>query len=794
MENFLFITTCNSNAYAVNYATTAYGPVIGPTVYTTTLANTQTLIRDSYTFSNMTVRIATNSLNTGSSVFTLMDGSSATTCTISFSAAETGIKQDPSHTADFADGDLVCTRMVNGGASGNVYCSGSAYQVYSANGSYIMSNANVGTMTSTTTSYSFLCGHQSYTSTENNTKLICYTESTVSNLRTYCATYNGASATVSIRDNGATATNTVTVSGSGAFEDPTHTDTITAGQTIGLINEASGTGPQIGMTQVKVVSDGQVIAGGSTGGTAINYDNDRYPFMDGYSGATTQSYMQEYALTTIKAKNLKVYVSAYSLNVAGTMALQVGGADSDLSASLSATGNNVDTSNEVTLASTDLINLHLDTNAAASGSITMMNYQFELVAGSTDYPISCTASLSLSTNLARSFGKKYASTANMSLSPSLTRSRGRTYSSTTNLRLAPSVTKGFGQTETTTSSLSLAASVGRSLAYTRASTSYLSLLATLARKFDPKRASSAALSLATTIAKAFGYSISTTSGIKLQVNSGTDWIGETNSYLDLSTTVGKQTAYNRASSSALDLLVTLVRGFGKTVTTTTGLDLAVNIIRSRAKSFSTTANLRLSTTVSKTVSYKRATTSLLDLLVSLVKSRGRTFAISTGLRLQALVSRNLGKKIATTSQLNLSTTVGKLIGFKRATTTGVDLLATVSRRVAKNVVINTGLRLQTLIDIVSTVVKDYPIALTVNLALATSVGVTKTFTRATTAALSLQASVSKSVAWKRASTTALSLSSAITAIYTAGVSAVKNIVHITNRLQLGKGFRIRRSN
>jgi len=107
---------------AINFNVTTYFPVSGSLVTTsTTEANTQLYPRFTFTASELGAFVSANSIATSATTVTLMDNGSASALTVSYDAAQTGLKNDSSNTAEITTGsDEADYRIVTPNTSGSI--------------------------------------------------------------------------------------------------------------------------------------------------------------------------------------------------------------------------------------------------------------------------------------------------------------------------------------------------------------------------------------------------------------------------------------------------------------------------------------------------------------------------------------------------------------------------------------------------------------------------------------------------------------------------------------------------
>ncbi len=367
-------------------ATTAYVALAGQLRAGSSEASVQTPVRAAGTFSNLYTYVSSNSVSVNT-VCTVRKSGSGTALAVTYSADQTGIKEDTANSVSFANTDSCCLEIAAGSEAGtnNFVIEGWAVQFdATASGdcvSWLVANGSVTYSTASATNYINPAGASAApTGTEANEKVRIRAASTASNLYGYVSS-NGRTTdtTISSRVNGANGNQTITwTSGqTGAKEDTTHTDSLAVGDDYNLkIVTGSGTGNFVfDMVATTLVNTGgkfhlQARKGGST---SVSFGSTIHLGVQGtFLSNGVIANAQVRPRFTFTVKEMTAYVSVNTLNSNAVVTAQDAGSDSSLTFTYSTgqTGWKVDSSNSyVATAATDQIHVKIDTTSSASGSI-----------------------------------------------------------------------------------------------------------------------------------------------------------------------------------------------------------------------------------------------------------------------------------------------------------------------------------------------------------------------------------------------------------------------------------------
>src|SRR3990167_2358273 len=115
MANDWLLVTGSGNGEGVNDNLTRYWPVFGNLgAEATTEADYQAIVRDSYTWKNLYVRVITNTISvaSGATFRTRVAAGTNGNQSVVYGSDETGVKEDTSNTDSLADGALIEYQIV----------------------------------------------------------------------------------------------------------------------------------------------------------------------------------------------------------------------------------------------------------------------------------------------------------------------------------------------------------------------------------------------------------------------------------------------------------------------------------------------------------------------------------------------------------------------------------------------------------------------------------------------------------------------------------------------------------
>lgn len=347
-------------------------------------------IRDAGTVRNLYVYIST-APSGATDTWTVDKSRVNTSLTVSYTAGQSGAKEDTSNSASFAATDEISvswttTTWTNPGIG--AVCSVEFEP--DATGDTLTKHTAAADMyfapSASTTWYALPFGVLYWSSTEAPTQWTARGDFTAQDLSVNVETNGRSTATtVRTRKNAANGGQSISVSSSatGLFEDTSGTDTLTDGDEYNYsVTAGTGTGAFITRTvnSTLISTDGQfVMGGGDNAAVTITANATRYvPVAGGFrSPDATEATTQILPRFDFTAKKLQVYCVANSINANSVVwTLRDNGADSSLAVTFTTgqTGLMEDTSNTATITgATDEIGIKINATHT-SGSFTALWY------------------------------------------------------------------------------------------------------------------------------------------------------------------------------------------------------------------------------------------------------------------------------------------------------------------------------------------------------------------------------------------------------------------------------------
>ena len=390
MPNYLIMA---GNSAGTNITASRYCQPIGVLYNHPTEAIMQVLARDSYTLSNLYVYVPSNTRDATTVIKSrkqtppgaAADGNQS----VSILATATGGFEDTLNTDSLVDSDLFCGLVEITSGAGTIKLSIFSYILVTVSNTtpILLLNSSWGQAKVLTRWYPIIGRAVEGTATEANTYYTFRSASTLSNLRCYVSS-NGVTATSTLRTriNEGNGSQAISIGSTltGAFEDTTHSDSISVGQNVNyqLATGATGTSIIIDAIQVKSTSDGRQTGIASPAATTLAFDLTRYATIEGNSQAfnATEANVQATARTAFTAANMYVNISTNSLNGATSFNLRKDTGNSTLMVSVgaTATGQFEDLAHTDSYVAASLINWMVDTTASSSGTIVINCIGFEL--------------------------------------------------------------------------------------------------------------------------------------------------------------------------------------------------------------------------------------------------------------------------------------------------------------------------------------------------------------------------------------------------------------------------------
>jgi hypothetical protein len=367
----------------------------------TTEANASLVHRGSnVTLKSLRVIVATNTRAAQSSVTTRLNAAD-TAQVATITASTTGTYTDLTDTVSVTAGDTVGYKAIVGSTSGNLLISsitanhesaGQAFNFWAAAGSVSSTTASV-------TRYLNPVGNiTAVQTTDANAQTYAPAAGTISNLRIYVTAARATATTVRSRVNAANGAQSVSVTGTGAFEDTSNSDTLAAAD---LFNYSfvTGTGTDtltiVGLSYKYTPSTAHVTALGAGPGQSavLGAGVTRYFVPSGLLLAVNTESQSQIAMPyagTLGTLSATVSANSWVAPTAtATFVLRVGGVDSTLTYAIidGATGSFFDITNSVSVAAGDLVSIK---GSGATASITIRSMGVKLTATAS---ISGTASI-----------------------------------------------------------------------------------------------------------------------------------------------------------------------------------------------------------------------------------------------------------------------------------------------------------------------------------------------------------------------------------------------------------------
>jgi len=368
---------------AVGQGQTRYVGITGPMpIFQSTEGATETPVREAGVFNNLYIYVASNSANI-SSVITLRKSRADTSVTVTYTSGQTGVKQDTSNTATYANTDEADYSIVLAAGSGDINFRVLGIEFAPTDTTKTIQWAGwtgTGLSTASTTVYKSIGGSNTTTATEADAKYRIRGTFTASNFyATVSSNGRTTDTTVGMRKNGAAGNMSViyTSGQTGAKEDTSNTDSLVAGDDYNLYYTTSTGGGtwQSSREYVQFSSTAnQFIFSVARPAQAFGAANTWYfPLCGDLSVPGNQeANAQIYPEFEFTAKELETYVSANSASFTSTFTIRDGGADSSVTISYTTgqTGLKTDSTNTATIGVDQNISTKLAT-PAGSGSITI---------------------------------------------------------------------------------------------------------------------------------------------------------------------------------------------------------------------------------------------------------------------------------------------------------------------------------------------------------------------------------------------------------------------------------------
>lgn len=374
MPESAFVGATDSASVSPASSVTYYGNY-GNTVAATLPANTteaQAAIvhrGSNCTLKNLRAKLTTNSRAATSTITTQKNGS-ATAQVVTITASTTGTYTDLSNTVSLTAGDTYSYAFAIGSTSGAILLNALTAELES-DGQSVSPLSCFGTISLTTASatrYMALSGRlQTLLATESEAQLKAPVAGTWSNLRLYVTAARATATTVRSRKNAANGNQLLSITGTGAFEDTSNSDTVAVGDnlsvslvtgsgvdTLTFVNASSTFAPSTARAAVVAC---QIMAS-TTAAAGANRFN---PVLGRFSVNSTEATLQAPAPFAGTASYLTYSLSANASTVTSNITLRRAGADTAVTIAITAgaTGLFSDTSNSVSVAAGDLLSVKI---------------------------------------------------------------------------------------------------------------------------------------------------------------------------------------------------------------------------------------------------------------------------------------------------------------------------------------------------------------------------------------------------------------------------------------------------
>lgn len=357
-------------------------------------AGANTTFRSGGVLSNLYAKVYANTRGT-SSVITRKDATSDGAQALSITASTTGEFQDVTNTDTVTAAEQWCFKLVTG-AGGTTFLITVLSVVFTATTNTVSKigccNPNGRTLSASTTRYHTFGGDcLTTTIAEAAAQIKMYSAGTLKNLMVYCSTAPTNAVTIRTRVAGANGALSVSVNGTGVFEDTSNTDTLSAGS-LANFQIVTGATTQAVISQISVeltTTDSKMMLSVSEDfGLAQTAGLTRYTAVAGYMGANsaTETDWRANVNVACTASKLHCSITANTIVSDSTLRLRVNGANGNQVVTITAltTGIFEDTSNSDVLAATDEVAYEIVTPSTAT-SITLRYIAMMLTASSSTF-------------------------------------------------------------------------------------------------------------------------------------------------------------------------------------------------------------------------------------------------------------------------------------------------------------------------------------------------------------------------------------------------------------------------
>jgi hypothetical protein len=354
----------------------------------TTEANASLVHRgSSVTLKNLRVVVTTNTRAATSSVTTRKNAADSSQVA-SITSSTTGVFTDLSNNVSLTAADTVGYKLIVGSTSGNLLIPSISADYESASQSFGFWSAlgSVSTTNASATRHYSPVGRLSTAQTaESMAQAYAPAAGTISNLRAYVTAARATATTLKSRVGGADGAQSVSITGTGAFEDTTNSDSVSAASLFNVATVTGGGSDTLTISSLSyeyTPSTAKVSAlGAGPGNNAILSANATRYFAPvgtllAQATETNQQIVIPYGGTLA---TLAATVSANASTTTATMVLRLAESNTALTFTIAggATGSFADTSNSVAVSTGDLVSVQ---GSGADGSITFRSMSLKLTA------------------------------------------------------------------------------------------------------------------------------------------------------------------------------------------------------------------------------------------------------------------------------------------------------------------------------------------------------------------------------------------------------------------------------
>lgn len=362
-------------------STTFYMCWGGDTLVGSTESAVQIKVRGGGTLQNFYVRVPTNAHT--ASTFRDRKNTANGNLSVAFTASTPGTYSDTTHSTSYVDGDDWCTALTTGSGTGALNISMACAEYVVAGQAFAQLaasyNSDGGVAGGSATVFYAVSGVCAAQATEAPVQCPALESATLDRLQMRCTTYTATNAaTGRSRKNAANGNGTVTVNGTGFFEDTTHSDTpvlndlfnasLTSGATSTSVKltvcAMRYTGAVNGRTSVYANDNGDTIAAAAT-----LYGGFFSRPLENSTGGSTEANRSSPAPFSGVGQQLTVTVTAYASTSNGALKWRNAGVNGNQNVTVNGTGTLADSTHTDSFVVADLVTNQI--SGTATGSVTV---------------------------------------------------------------------------------------------------------------------------------------------------------------------------------------------------------------------------------------------------------------------------------------------------------------------------------------------------------------------------------------------------------------------------------------